>query len=299
MTASMLLEPELRYVTCASPRGLHRVAYWQWDARSGYPGGEGTLLCVHGLTRNGRDFDALAARLSERYRVVCPDIAGRGRSDRLADPMLYAVPQYVADCITLIARLDVERLDWLGTSMGGLIGMVLASMPGNPIGRLVLNDIGPQLDAAGLERIGGYVGNDPSFEDFAKGEAVLRDLMRDFGPHTDEQFRLLSRHYIVPRGEAGGAGWGYHYDPAIAVPFRAAAGLPQPDLWPLYDAITCETLVLRGRDSDVLSTEVTARMRERGPRPRVVEFAGVGHAPTLIADDQIAAVEAFLDGESR
>src|SRR5688572_4499675 len=131
-------EPELRHVLCASPKGLHRIAYWQWNARTGAPGGEGTVLCVHGLTRNGRDFDALAARLSERWRVVCPDMAGRGRSDRLADPMLYQLPQYVADCITLIARLDVEKLAWIGTSMGGLIGMALASLPGTPVLRLVL-----------------------------------------------------------------------------------------------------------------------------------------------------------------
>jgi len=290
---SMLPDPVLRYVSCASPKGLHRMAYWQWDARSGAPEGEGTVLCVHGLTRNARDFDALAARLSERYRVVCPDIAGRGRSDRLADPMLYAVPQYVADCVTLIARLDVEKLDWVGTSMGGLIGMMMAAMPGNAIRRLVLNDIGPQLDPAGLERIGGYVGDDPSFDSFEQGEATLRALMRDFGPHTDEQFRLLSRHYVIPRGDR----WGYHYDPRIAVPFRALAGLPQPDLWPMWDTIGVPTLAIRGRNSDVLTGEVAEKMRARGPRAHVVEFAGVGHAPTLIADEQIAAVEDFLSKE--
>ena len=290
----MQVEPVLRYVTCASPKGLHRLAYWQWDARSGPPTGEGTVLCVHGLTRNGRDFDAVAAKLSERWRVVCPDMPGRGRSDRFADPMLYTVPQYVADCITLIARLDVDKIDWIGTSMGGLIGMAIAALPGTPVARLVLNDIGPHLDPQGLERIANYVGDDPSFESFEQGEATLRAVMRDFGPHTDEQFRLLSRHYVIPKG----AQWGYHYDPAIAVPFRVQAGMPQPDLWPYWDAIRAPVLVLRGRDSDLLSTDVASKMQQRGPRARIVEFAGVGHAPTLIADEQIVAVETFLNESS-
>lgn len=281
-------EPVLRHVSCVSPAGLHRMAYWQWDARNGSPAG--TVLCVHGLTRNGRDFDALASRLSERYRVVCPDMAGRGHSDRLANPMLYVVPQYVADCVTLIARLDVEKVDWIGTSMGGLIGMSLAALPGNAIGRLVMNDIGPSIDPAGLERIAGYVGDDPSFASFEEGEAVLRTLMRDFGPHTDEQFRLLSRNYVIRKGK----GWGYHYDPAIAVPFRDMASPAQPDLWPFWEAISCPALTLRGAESDILTADVAARMAASGPQARLVEFAGVGHAPTLIADDQIAAVEAFL-----
>jgi pimeloyl-ACP methyl ester carboxylesterase len=300
-----LPEPTLRFVTCASPRGLHRLAYWQWDARCGAPQGEGTVVCVHGLTRNARDFDALAARLSERYRVVCPDMAGRGRSDRLADPMSYAVPQYVADCVTLVARLDVEKVDWIGTSMGGLIGMSLAALPGNPVARLVLNDIGPSIEPAGLARIGGYVGDDPSYESFEQGERALRELMRDFGPHTDAEFRLLSRHYLVRKpaaGETGGAGeaperWGHHYDPAIAVPFRALAGQPQPDLWPFWAAIRCPTLAIRGAQSDILTADVAARMAASGPRAEVVEFEGIGHAPTLIADAQIAAVERFLNKE--
>ena len=283
-------EPMLRFVSCASPKGLHRIAYWQWDARCGSPAGEGTVLCVHGLTRNGRDFDALAARLSERWRVVCPDMAGRGRSDRLAEPMLYTVPQYLADCVTLIARLDIEEVTWIGTSMGGLIGMALASLSGTPIARMVLNDIGPFIDPKGLERIAGYVGDDPSFDSFEQGEAVLRELMRDFGPHTDEEFRLLSRNYVIPKGDR----WGYHYDPAIALAFRAQGGMPQPDLWPMWEAIKAPVLAIRGQNSDVLSVDVASRMRETGPRARVVEFAGIGHAPTLIANDQIAAIEEFL-----
>ena len=277
--------PKLRHVTCASPKGLHRIGYAEWG-RPDAP----VLLCVHGLTRNGRDFDVVAQRLADRYRVVCPDMVGRGTSDRAADPALYAVPQYVADCITLIARLDVEELTWLGTSMGGIIGMVVASLPGNPIRRLILNDIGPEVGQTGIGRIGGDIGDDPSFASFEEGERALRARMSEFGPHTDEQFRYLSRHYVVPRGER----WAFHYDPAIGSTFRAAAAQPAVSLWPLYDAIRCPVRVIRGASSDILSVATADEMTRRGPKARVAEIAGVGHAPSLIAAEQVDLVERFL-----
>lgn len=289
-------EPRLRKVTCASVRGLHRLAYWEWPAREPVSEAQGgasdavpTVVCAHGLTRNGRDFDALAERLSRRWRVICPDMIGRGQSDRVSDPQLYVLPQYIADCVTLIARLDVEELAWVGASMGGLIGMLLAAMPGNPISRLVLNDIGPVLEATGRGRIADYVGDDPLYGSVDEGVAALRERMRSFGPHTDEQFELLTRHYLVPRGDR----WGFHYDPAIAVPFRGGQSEP-PDLWPVYDAIACPTFLVRGADSDLLSAETVAEMGRRGPRARSVAFAGIGHAPSLIPDEQIDAVETFL-----
>ncbi len=281
-------EPQLRTVTCASVQGLHTMAYWEWPSRSG--ASSPTVVCVHGLTRNGRDFDALAVRLSRNWRVVCPDMIGRGRSDRARDPALYVLPQYIADCVTLIARLDVERLAWVGTSMGGLMGMLLAAMPGNPIERLVLNDIGPVLDPSGRQRIADYVGDDPVYDTRAAAVADLRERMRSFGPHSDEQFELLVRHYLVPRGD----GWGFHYDPAIAVPFRNLQFEP-PDLWPAYDAIRVPTLLLRGAESDLLSAATAAQMGQRGPRAREVVFAGVGHAPSIIDEAQIDAVQGFLD----
>ncbi|HEY0877082.1 MAG TPA: alpha/beta hydrolase [Zeimonas sp.] len=281
-------EPQLRKVTCVSVRGLHKLAYWEWPSQAG--ASAPTVVCVHGLTRNGRDFDALADRLSRNWRVICPDMIGRGRSDRAPDPALYVLPQYIADCVTLIARLDVERLAWVGTSMGGLMGMMLAAMPGNPIDRLVLNDIGPVLDKTGRDRIAAYVGDDPVFDTRAAAVADMRERMRSFGPHTDEQFELLVRHYLVPRGER----WGFHYDPAIAVPFRSNQFEP-PDLWPVYDAIRVPTLLIRGADSDLLAAGTAAEMTRRGPRAREVVFAGVGHAPSIIADEQIDAVERFLE----
>lgn len=279
-------EPTLRHVTCASPRGLHRIGYAQWGDPS-LP----VLLCVHGLTRNGRDFDVLAGRLRDRYRVVCPDMLGRGTSDRATDPSLYSVPQYVADCVTLIARLDVERLVWLGTSMGGVIGMMLASLPGNPIERLILNDIGPVIGGAGAGRIAEYIGDDPVFDSFEDGERELRRRIGEFGPHTDAQFRYLSRHFVVRRGDR----WAFHYDPAIGLGFKAAAAAgPAPPMWAFYDAIQCPTRVVRGADSDLLSAETAQEMTRRGPRAKVVDIPGVGHAPSLIPDEQIAVIERFL-----
>lgn len=274
-------DPQLKTVTCASVRGLHRLAYTEWG-----PPEAPVLLCVHGLTRTGRDFDPVARRLSDRWRVICPDMAGRGRSDWLSDPQLYVPPQYVADCVTLIARLGVERVTWLGTSMGGVIGMLMAAMPGNAIERLILNDIGPEVGASGVQRIASYVGADPTFASFEEGERALRSGMAEFGPHTDEQFRILSQHYVVQREGR----WTYHYDPALAVPFRTA-GAP-PSLWPFYDAIRVPVGVLRGETSDILSRETASRLADQGAK--IVTIPGVGHAPTLIAEDQLRALESLL-----
>ena len=278
-------DPALRHVTCASPRGLHRIGYAQWGEAD-----RPVVLCVHGLTRNGRDFDRVAERLSDRYRVVCPDMIGRGISDRASDPSLYTVPQYVADCVTLIARLDVEELIWLGTSMGGIIGMMMAALPGNPIKRLILNDIGPVIGGTGVGRIADNVGDDPTFASFEEGERAMRQRMSEFGPHSDEQFRYLSRHYVVRRDGR----WTFHYDPAIGATFRQAAAVPAPPLWEIYDAIRCPTRVIRGASSDLLAAETAEEMTGRGPRARIVEVAGVGHAPSLVPDDQIDLVERFL-----
>lgn len=280
-----MAEPSLRHVTCASPRGLHRIGYAQWG-----PPDAPVVLCVHGLTRNGRDFDVLAERLSDRYRVVCPDMIGRGASDRAPDPALYSVPQYLADCVTLIARLDVEQVIWLGTSMGGVIGMAMAALPGNPVARLILNDIGPVIGGSGAGRIADYVQDVPTFDSFEEGERELRRRTGEFGEHSDEQFRYLSRHFVVRRDGR----WTFHYDPAIGVAFKAAAAAPAQSMWGFYDAIRCPTRVIRGETSDILSRDTAREMGTRGPRAKHAEVAGVGHAPSLIADDQIALVERFL-----
>ena len=276
-----------RFVRCASPRGLHRIAYLEW----GEPKNDRVLVCVHGLTRCARDFDALATALSGHYRVICPDIAGRGDSEWLADPMLYQIPQYVADMVTLIARLDVEGVHWLGTSMGGLIGMALAAQSGTPVEKLVLNDAGPVVSKVSLERIATYVGLAPVFPDMAAAEKYIRAVIANFGPHTDAEWRFLAE--VVLRRNADGT-LRVHYDPKIAEPFRATMPEKDLELWPLWDAIRCPTLVIRGAESDLLTRETVAKMADRGPKAKVVELPGIGHAPTLMHDDQVKIVRDFL-----
>ena len=286
MAEQVASEPRRRSVQCASPAGLHRIAYREW----GDPRNRDVLVCVHGLTRSSRDFDELARTLCTQFRVVCPDVAGRGDSDRLADPKLYSWPQYVADMVTLVARLDVEAVSWLGTSMGGLIGMALAAQPGTPVQRLVLNDAGPVISRASLERIATYVGAAPALPSLEQAEAFVRLICAPFGPHSDAQWRKLTDNWM----RKAGGGWEPNYDPLIAEPFRATMPEGDLELWPLYDAVRCPTLVLRGELSDLLSRETTENMRSRGPKARVFEVKGVGHAPTLMHDDQIAVIREFL-----
>lgn len=280
-------EPRRRSVQCASPRGLHRMVYWEWgDARN-----RDVLVCVHGLARTGRDFDELARVLSSQFRVVCPDVAGRGDSDRLADPALYAMGQYLADLVTLLARLDVEAVYWLGTSMGGLIGMALAAQSGSPVAKLVLNDAGPVVARAALERIGGYLGKSPTFASVAEAEHYIRTVAASFGPHSDAQWRFLTETWLRKNDDGT---WRAHYDPRIAESFHADMPEKDLELWNLYDAVRCPTLVLRGEHSDLLARGTAAQMAQRGPKARVVEIRGVGHAPTLLHAGQIAVVRDFL-----
>lgn len=277
-----------RTLACLGPHGFHRLNYWEWPG----PKGARTVLCLHGLTRNGRDFDALAEALSAERRVVCPDMPGRGKSAWLSDPADYGYALYLADVAALIARLDVEEVDWVGTSMGGIIGMLLAAQPGAPIRRLVINDIGPLIAKEGLERIATYVGLDPSFPDAAALEAALRTLAASFGPLSDAQWRHLASISTRPKPDGT---VGFAYDPRIGDAFRAAPAA-DVDLWPQYDAIRCPTLVLRGAQSDLLRQADAEAMTRRGPQARLVEFAGIGHAPALMAPDQIAIIRDFLLG---
>ncbi|MBI3157190.1 MAG: alpha/beta hydrolase [Burkholderiales bacterium] len=295
-------EPRLRQLNCLDGRGLHRMAYWEW----GDPASARVVVCVHGLARQGRDFDTLARDLvADGFRVVCPDIVGRGRSDWLADPMGYAVPQYVADMVALLARIDAEQVDWVGTSMGGLIGLGVASLglaaPPHgraggrpPVRRLVLNDVGPAIEPAALARIGGYLGQPAHWASVDEAADALWAISQGFGPHTRAQWLALTRPQLV----ADGDGFAPHYDPAIALPFRAytpeMAAAGEAMLWQSYDRLGCPTLLLRGADSDLLSHATAQAMAQRGPRARLVEFAGVGHAPTLVAADQRAVLREFL-----
>ena len=274
-------------VQCVTPSGLHRMAYLEW----GDTDNPRVVVCMHGLTRCARDFDFLAAELSRDYRVICPDVVGRGDSDWLKNPMEYAIPTYAADMVTLIARLDVESVHWVGTSMGGLIGMMLAALPDTPISRMVLNDVGPVVTAVSLERIGAYVGKAPRLPSIEAAEQLVRLVSAPFGPHTDAQWRFLTEHVV--RRDADGA-YRMHYDPAIAVPFNAGAPHKDMALWSFWDAMRCPTMAIRGEHSDLLTRETLAQMAARGPRAKTVELAGIGHAPTLMQPDQIALVRAFL-----
>jgi pimeloyl-ACP methyl ester carboxylesterase len=265
------------------------MAYLEW----GEADNPDVVVCVHGLTRCARDFDALARALSARFRVVCPDVAGRGDSDWLADPMLYQIPQYVQDMVTLVARLDAERLRWVGTSMGALIGMGLAAQKGSPIERLVVNDAGPVIAKAALERIGTYIGRSPSFPSVEAAEMAIRATSATFGAHTDAEWRFLTE--VVLRRNADGS-YRLHYDPKIAEPYRKHMPEGDVELWPVWDAISCPTLVLRGAQSDLLRRETAEEMTRRGPKARLVELPGIGHAPTLLHDDQIEIVAQFLAG---
>ena len=295
--------PTLNYVSCPDAAGSHRMAYWLWgDERASH-----VVVCAHGLSRQGRDFDVLAQALVERarepLRVVCPDVVGRGRSDWLADPMGYQLPNYAADMLQMLAQLNaaapIATLDWVGTSMGGLIGMAIAGSPNlplpAPVHKLVLNDVGPVIQWQALQRIGTYLGNTGRFESVEQAADAMWAISQSFGPHTREQWLALSQPMVKPHPDGGVT---LHYDPAIAVPFRAlteeAAAQGQAAIWQLYDNIRARTLLVRGAQSDLLSRDTALAMTTRGPKARLIEFEGVGHAPTFVSDDQVGAVASFL-----
>lgn len=322
------MEPVLHHLAVPGPRAAQdeprRIAWWEWNA-TGVAHPDHVVVCVHGLTRQARDFDVLARALAPHAAVVCVDVAGRGHSDWLNDPMAYQIPTYAQDLAVLLGHLRQRhaqaagtaepyalRIDWVGTSMGGLIGMALASQPAIGLHRLILNDVGPVIEPSSLERIAQYLGRMPVFGTEQAAADALWQVSSTFGPHTPEQWLALTRPMLRPVE----GGWTLHYDPAIAVPFRAlvdaqraaravdadaaaqaqtaAAQAGEAALWAMYDAIACPTLLLRGAESDLLSHATARAMTQRGPRARLVEFAGVGHAPTLVQADQVQAVTDFL-----
>jgi pimeloyl-ACP methyl ester carboxylesterase len=277
-----------RALPCLSPHGFHRMTYYEW----GDPANPNVVICVHGLTRNGRDFDELARALSADYRVLCPDVPGRGKSEWLPHKEDYSYPVYCADMAALIARSGAQSVDWVGTSMGGLIGMLLAAQPNSPIRKLVMNDVGPFIPKASLERLATYVGKPVSYDSFDAFEQYIRTLSASFGPLTDAQWRHLAQTTAI-RKEDGR--WGTNYDPAISLPFTGP--IADVVLWPFWDKIRAPTLLLRGKESDLLLGETAHDMTTRGPKAKLVEFAGIGHAPMLMAADQINVVRQFLLGQ--
>ena len=277
--------PRERHLRSLSAHGFHRVVYYEWGERDN----PDVVVCVHGIGRNGRDFDVLAEALASTHRVLAPDMPGRGKSEWLRNPLDYIAPTYLTTLTALICASGAEDVTWVGTSMGALLGIMAASLPETPVKRLVVNDAGPVLDPAAIARIGQYFGTDPTFATYDELAAYVRTISAPFGPLTDAQWEHVTRTNARQRDDGK---WGVGYDPAIAIPFRA-----QPtaaNLWPLWNAIRCPTLVLRGALSDLLASETAREMTERGPKPRVIEFAGVGHAPMLLARDQVDAVVDFV-----
>jgi pimeloyl-ACP methyl ester carboxylesterase len=269
---------------------FYRMAFTEWGDPSAPP-----VVCVHGLTRNGRDFDALAAGLADRFRVICPDLPGRGGSDWMPDPMLYQAQYYVAALGHLLAAIGRETA-WVGTSLGGICGMLLAAASGSPINQLILNDVGPFIPAAALTRIRDYLTAStasPLTSRFADVEAVeryLRLVHAPFGPLTDAQWAHLAEISArkLPEG-----GYALHYDPAIAVPMQGHDPV-DIDLWAYWERITVPRMALRGESSDLLLPDTCAQMQESGAT--VLEIKDTGHAPALMDTGQIAAVRAFLTG---
>jgi pimeloyl-ACP methyl ester carboxylesterase len=296
-------EPSLHYVARDRAAGLGRMAYWQWGAADAAH----AIVCVHGLTRQGRDFDVLAqalvSRASHPLRVICPDVLGRGQSDWLRDAMGYQIPDYAGDMLALLGQLHagspLTTLDWVGTSMGGLIGLAVCGTPQlplpAPVRRLALNDVGPAIEWQALQRIGTYLGHTGRFESVEQAADAMWAVSQSFGPHTRDQWLALSRPLL--KRLADGA-YTLHYDPALAVAFASvtaeSAAQGEAMLWQLYDNIRARVLVIRGADSDLLSRDTALAMTQRGPHARVIEFEGVGHAPTLVAADQVDAVVSFL-----
>ena len=268
------------------PHGFHRIAYTEW----GDADNPNVLVCVHGLTRNGRDFDVLAAAMQDRYRVICPDVVGRGESQWLSHAADYSYPQYLADMNALIARLNVETVHWVGTSMGGLIGMMLAGQPNSPIRRLVMNDVGPFIPKASLERLAQYVGRAPAMESLDDVEQYLRVVMAPFGKLTDKQWRHMAEHSArqLPTGN-----FGLHYDLAIADVFKGAV-MQDVNLWMFWQSVICPVFVIRGAESDLLLRETVEQMKASRGNVSSIEIPNTGHAPALMEEAQVSAVRDFL-----
>ncbi|MDF1750284.1 MAG: alpha/beta hydrolase [Alphaproteobacteria bacterium] len=270
-------------VRCAHVGGFHDMVYSDWGSQKA----PSTIVCVHGLTRNGRDFDRLAAALTEAgYRVLAPDIVGRGRSDRLGPFANYEIPQYINDITTMLAAEGLRSVDWVGTSMGGLIGMSIAVMAGHPIKRLLLNDVGPVVPKEALQRIGDYVGIPWKFDSFDLALNHVRQAYAPFGLKTEEDWRYLAELSLKQDAEGK---WVMAYDTRIADAFKDTE-ITDIDLWPFWQQISTPTLVLRGAESDLLTRETAEKMTRTGPMAKLIEVPDCGHAPALMDASQIGLV---------
>jgi pimeloyl-ACP methyl ester carboxylesterase len=267
--------------------GFHHIAYRDWGDETAAR----TVFCVHGLTRNNRDFDPLARRLAKDRRVVCPDLVGRGDSDWLADPNDYHLAQYNVDLTVLAGRIGAESFDWVGTSLGAMMGIAFAGVPNSPVRHLVVNDIAPEVPLSALWRVAKYMQEDRRFADLAEVEAHLRETLAPFGPMTDADWRRMARTSATETD----SGFRLAFDPGISRNARRTSLLIHFNLWRYWDCITCPVLILRGAESDFLTPALLKRMRRRLPHAEVLEFEGIGHAPTLNSAEQIGIVQDWLD----
>ncbi|HEU5046694.1 MAG TPA: alpha/beta hydrolase [Rickettsiales bacterium] len=289
------MPPEPRYITLSEPANEaqpRHIAYYEF----GDPSNPNVILCSHGLSRNGLDFERLAIRLAPRYRVLCPDMAGRGYSDWLIRKSDYSYTTYFNDTLALLTHLNIAQVDWIGTSMGGILGMMLASAQPGRIKRMVLNDVGKIVSAAGLKRIMGYVGVSGNFANREEANAALRKNAATFGVKSEEDWAFMfnTTYKALSDGQ-----YALRYDPDISIPFRESAvkdeEIKDIDLSPFWNAVTCPVLILRGGNSDILSRETAQAMRSEKNNVTLTEVEGVGHAPALIDDFQIKTVTDWLD----
>lgn len=287
MTSTLSSEPAPKHnhIMGISPLGFHKIAYTEW----GDPDNTDVLVCVHGLTRNSRDFDFLAKALCNDYRIICPDILGRGDSDHTGKPSTYNYPQYLNDMVALLARINVDTVSWLGTSMGGIIGMMLASQSSSPIKKLIINDVGSMIPKEGIQRIAKYTSSYPKFTSLEEAIPDLRARLSTFGALGPEQFEHLLQHTF--KKEMGA--FVYHHDPAIIEALLPAVNA-DIHLEPIWKAIKCPTYIMHGVLSDLLTPYIIRQMREVKPDTLVAEIPNTGHAPSLMMPDQIKIIQDWL-----
>lgn len=269
-------------------QAFHNMVYYEW----GDPNNPKVLLCIHGLFRNARDFDTLAETLSSHYRVICPDMIGRGLSDKVTNPKDYNILTYLSDIAILLAHLGITQIDYLGTSMGGIIGMVMAAMHHSPIKKLVLNDIGPFVDAKALQEIVTYgtEGSKRSFETLGEVEVYLKKTYSSFAQLSPEQWNHLAECGVWQNSNKQ---YELAYDPKIIENVRLAIqnNIPQ---WALWSSIQCPILVLHAALSNVLSEDTVLKMQQLQPTLKTIKIPNIGHPVSLMKKEEIDWVEEWL-----
>lgn len=292
----MVNDPILKEYQCTNPipeSGTHTIACWQWGSEKN----PRVAVCIHGLARNARDFDFLATALSDEFRVLAIDMPGRGKSEWLTDPSWYNPTTYSADILHVLRTLKIERVDWIGTSMGGIVAMFLASQPLGLIKKLVLNDIGPYLPAPALMNIAAYVskGGEKVFASFDEAEVFLKETYQaKWGLYSPQLWKHFAKHSLRQEENS----WRLHYDPAITAGFKDEKGNIKPlesmDLWELWEKITCSVFLIRGERSEVLTCETTEKMRATCQINHFMECKECAHAPSLMEKKHINAIKNWL-----